>query len=124
MAGWLALAFIAFATLSPIEDRPSFAGPQTERFAAFAAMGLAFVLGYPRRTVLIVLVVVGSAFMLEAMQLITPDRHGRLLDAVVKVAGGFTGVATGRLILFLLRSQFPRLKSPRSIPRVERLPTL
>lgn len=111
IAGWLALAFIAFVTLSPIQDRPSFFHPQTERFAAYAVMAMAFVLGYPRRTALIVLFVVFSSFTLEAMQLLTPDRHGRLLDAIVKVAGGFAGVGAGHLILLVLRSQFGRLRS-------------
>lgn len=111
VAGWLALALIAFVTLSPIQDRPSFLHPQAERFAAFAVMGLAFVVGYPRRTALILLFVVFSAFTLEAMQLLTPDRHGRLLDAVVKVAGGVTGIGAGHLILLVLRSQFGRLRS-------------
>nr|WP_175619242.1 VanZ family protein [Bradyrhizobium sp. 2S1]MCK7671255.1 VanZ family protein [Bradyrhizobium sp. 2S1] len=111
VVGWLALAFIAFVTLSSIQDRPSFANPQAERFAAFAVMAMAFVLGYPRRTALIVLFVVFSAFTLEAMQLLTPDRHGRLLDAVVKVAGGLAGIGAGRLVLLVLRSQFGRLRS-------------
>ncbi|WP_229196107.1 VanZ family protein [Bradyrhizobium acaciae] len=112
IAGWLALAFIAFVTLSPIQDRPSLFHPQAEHFAAFAVMALAFVLGYPRRTALIVLFVVFSAFSLEAMQLLTPDRHGRLIDAIVKVAGGLAGIGTGRLMLFMVRSQFGRLRSP------------
>lgn len=111
IAGWLALAFIAFVTLSPIQDRPSFADPQAEHFAAFAMMALAFVLGYPRRTALIVVFVIFSAFTLEAMQLLTPDRHGRLLDAIVKVAGGFAGIGMGHLMLLVLRSQFGRLRS-------------
>ena len=111
VAGWLALAFIAFVTLSPIQDRPTFFHPQIERFAAFAVMAMAFVLGYPRRTGLIVLFVVFSSFTLEAMQLLTPDRHGRLLDAVVKVAGGLAGVGAGHFILLVLRSQFGRLRS-------------
>lgn len=111
IAGWLALLFIAFVTLSPIQDRPSIASPQTEHFAAFAVMGLAFALGYPRRTLLIALVVICSAFTLEAMQLLTPDRHARLLDAIVKVVGGLTGIGVGRLLLLMLRSQFDRLKS-------------
>ena len=38
VAGWLALAFIAFVTLSPIQDRPTFLHPQAERFAAAAAV--------------------------------------------------------------------------------------
>jgi hypothetical protein len=111
IAGWFALAFIAFVTLSPIQDRPSFANPQAEHFAAFAVMALAFVLGYPRRTALIVLFIICSAFTLEAMQLLTPDRHGRLLDAVVKVAGGLAGIGAGRLLLLALRSQLGRLRS-------------
>ncbi|WP_223968353.1 VanZ family protein [Bradyrhizobium sp. RD5-C2] len=111
IAGWLALAFIAFVTLSPIQDRPSFFPPQTERFAAYAVMATAFVLGYPRRTALIVLFVVFSSFTLEAMQLLTPDRHGRLLDAIVKVSGGLAGIGAGHLILLVLRSQFGRLRS-------------
>ncbi|MBR0750726.1 VanZ family protein [Bradyrhizobium jicamae] len=111
IAGWLALLLIACVTLSPIQDRPSLAGAQLERFVAFATMGLAFVLGYPRRTLLIVLFVVGSAFMLEAMQLLTPDRHGRLIDAIVKAAGGTCGIATGRLVLLYLRGKIERLRA-------------
>ncbi|MHC2335706.1 VanZ family protein [Bradyrhizobium sp. USDA 4454] len=111
VAGWLALAFIAFVTLSPIQDRPSFFHPQTERFAAYAVMATAFVIGYPRRTTLIVLFVVFSSFTLEAMQLLTPDRHGRLLDAIVKIAGGLAGISAGHFILLVLRSQLGRLRS-------------
>lgn len=112
VSGWLALAFIAFVTLSPLRDRPSLFNPQAEHFAAFAVMALAFVLGYPRRTALIVLFVIFSAFTLEAMQLLTPDRHGRLLDAIVKVVGGLAGVGAGQFLLLVLRNQFGRLRSP------------
>src|ERR1700716_3264009 len=42
IAGWLALGFIVYATLSPIDTRPVLADPQYEHFAAFALMGLAF----------------------------------------------------------------------------------
>ncbi|CAN7492070.1 hypothetical protein LJR220_004471 [Bradyrhizobium sp. LjRoot220] len=41
IVGWLALAFIAYATLSPIDSRPVVAGVQFEHFAAFALLGLA-----------------------------------------------------------------------------------
>jgi hypothetical protein len=81
-AAWAALAFIAFATLSPIQYRPTLAGPQLEHFAALAAMGCAFVLAYPGRTTIVIVIVVGSAFGLEALQLLTPDRHGRTIDAL------------------------------------------
>jgi hypothetical protein len=101
IAGWLALAFIVYATLSPINARPVVAGPQLEHFAAFAFMGLAFGLAYPNRMLLVVAIVVGSAFGLEALQLLTPDRHGRVLDALMKAAGGICGISAGQLISLL-----------------------
>jgi VanZ family protein len=97
IAGWLALAFIVYATLSPIDDRPSVAPPNFERFVAFALVGLAFALAYPKRLVLIAAIVLISAFGLEALQLLTPDRHGRLVDAVIKAAGGLCGIGIGQL---------------------------
>ena len=66
IAGWLALAFIVYATLSPIDDRPVVAGPQFEHFAAFAVVGLAFGLAYPRRIFLVAAIILISAFGLEA----------------------------------------------------------
>lgn len=108
VAGWLALAFIVFATLSPINDRPVVAAPHFEHFAAFAFVGFAFGLAYPKRLVLIAAVVVISAFGLEAMQLLTPDRHGRLIDALVKAAGGICGIGIGQLGLLALRAQTSR----------------
>jgi hypothetical protein len=105
VAGWLALAFIIYATLCPIDDRPAVAGPQVEHFAAFALTGLAFALAYPNRIFLIITIVVGSAFMLETMQLLTPDRHGRLLDAMVKAAGGFCGIGAGQIVSLFLPHQ-------------------
>jgi VanZ family protein len=107
-AGWLALGFIAYATLSPIYDRPVVAGPQLEHFAAFALLGLAFSLAYPNRLFLVVALVVGSAFGLEALQLLTPDRHSRVLDALMKAAGGVCGISTGQFMWFLLRTRFSR----------------
>jgi VanZ family protein len=109
-AGWLALAFIVYATLSPIQDRPVVAGPQFEHFAAFALTGLAFALAYPNRILLVVAIVVGSAIGLEALQLLTPDRHGRVLDALVKAAGGICGISAGQLMSFLLRTRITSIR--------------
>lgn len=101
-AGWLTLAFIAFATLSPIGDRPVVAGLQLEHFAAFALLGCAFAFGYRRSTLLVIALVIGSAFALEALQLLTPDRHGRALDALVKAFGGACGIGAARVVPLLL----------------------
>lgn len=108
VAGWLALAFIVYATLSPIGDRPVVAGAQLEHFAAFALLGLAFGLAYPKRLFLVAAIILGSAFGLEALQLLTPDRHGRLIDALVKAAGGICGIGLGQLGRLVLRAQIKR----------------
>ncbi|MGY3145991.1 glycopeptide antibiotics resistance protein [Bradyrhizobium sp. USDA 3397] len=92
-SGWLALALVAFVTLAPIYDRPMIAPPNVERFAAFFILGLALVLAYSNRIILITLIVVGSAVILEALQLLTLDRHGDLMDVLVKVAGGVCGIS-------------------------------
>jgi hypothetical protein len=109
VASWLALAFIVYATLSPIDARPVLADPQVEHFAAFAVLGLAFGLAYPNRIFFIFAIVVGGAFTLEALQLLTPDRHGRLLDALIKAAGGTCGIGMGQ---FVVRTQMGRSVNP------------
>jgi hypothetical protein len=109
IVGWLALAFIVFATLSPIDDRPVLAPPHFEHFAAFALVGFAFGLAYPRRLVLIASLVLISAFGLEAMQLLTPDRHGRLIDAAIKAVGGVCGIGISQLALLVLPAQTNRV---------------
>ena len=109
---WLTLAFIVYATLSPISARPALAGPQLEHFAAFALMGLALGLAYPSRVLLIVVFVVGVAIGLEALQLLTPDRHARVADALVKALGGVCGIGIGQLVPFLLRLKSARPDSP------------
>jgi hypothetical protein len=110
LASWAMLAFIAFATLSPLEERPAVASQHLEHFAAFALLGFMFVRGYPTRTLLTVGIVIASAFALEALQLLTPDRHGRLLDALVKAAGGIFGIGVGRLAVPLLWQQINRIR--------------
>ena len=101
--GWLTLIFIIFATLSPAGVRPSISGPHLEHFAAYALMGLAFALAYPNRILLVVVIVVGAALGLEALQLLTPDRHGRAADAFVKALGGISGICIGQMLSFLFR---------------------
>jgi VanZ family protein len=103
IAAWLALAFIVFVTLSPIGARPSVASPHLEHFAAFALTGVAFALAYPNRILTVVAIVVGTALGLEALQLLTPDRHARAADALVKAFGGISGICAGQLMYFLIR---------------------
>ena len=101
LAAWGLLAFIAYATISPIQDRPTLAvSTSFEHLAAFAALGVMFSLTYPRQVVLVCLIVIGSAVLLEILQLLTPDRHGRVPDAIEKIAGGIVGIVVGYAILY------------------------
>ena len=111
-AGWLTLAFIVYATLSPISARPEVSTPHIEHFAAFALMGLAFALAYPSRLLLVITIVVGAAVGLEAIQLLTPDRHARVVDALVKTLGGISGIGAGQLLSFLLRFRSAKAGGP------------
>lgn len=88
---WAILLAIVFATLSPIGLRPHAGNVGSERFLAFAAVGLLFGVAYPRHLWLVALMVSGVAVGLEVLQHLTPDRHGRIPDALEKLAGGFAG---------------------------------
>jgi VanZ family protein len=100
VAAWAFLAFIAYATLSPIQARPVVANPNMEHVAAFAVMGSLFCLAYPRHIIFVCLIVLGSAVLLEYLQTLTPDRHGTVVDALEKMAGGVLGIFAARMALY------------------------
>lgn len=96
---WAALAVLVFVTISPLDLRPVVtANPNIERFAAFAIVGLLFGFAYPRSLALDAVFIVIAAGTLEALQFITPDRHGHIADALVKAAGGAFGVMLALII--------------------------
>ena len=111
---WGLLLLIAIATLSPIGLRPHLGGVSVERFGAFAAFGLLLGMVYPRKFGLVMAVVVASAFLLEAAQFLTPDRHGRMIDAAVKAAGGVFGV----ILAFVLTRALVLIRPARSVSSV------
>ena len=96
-AAWLTLGFIVFATLSPIDLRPQFAEQALEHLAGFAVLAFLFGMAYPRHFVAVMTLVVASAILLELLQMLTPDRHARLIDATIKLAGGIVGVIAARI---------------------------
>jgi VanZ family protein len=100
LGAWSLLAFIAYATVAPIQDRPSSpTSTNIEHIAAFVVLGSAFCVAYPRRLALVCSIVLGSAVLLELFQLLTPDRHGRIQDALEKMTGGLVGVLVGWALL-------------------------
>jgi VanZ family protein len=95
VAAWLSLAFIAYATLSPLNERPEISGlfSHFDHYLAYAVAGGLFAFAYPRHAPFVCIIVFGSAVLLELAQLLTPDRHARVLDALRKLIGGALGIA-------------------------------
>jgi apolipoprotein N-acyltransferase len=99
---WSLFLLVALATLSPIGVRPNLPlEVDAERALAFAALGFAFAVAYPRHLWAGAAIVVIGAFGLELLQLLRPDRHGRVFDAVVKTSAACIGLGLGWLTLSL-----------------------
>ena len=96
VAAWAFLIFIIYATLGPLGTRPELTAVFIERFGAYGVLGALFGLGYPRRLVLVCLLIFGGAVILEFLQLFIPDRDARVIDAAEKLAGAAAGIITVR----------------------------
>ncbi|WP_065756003.1 VanZ family protein [Bradyrhizobium paxllaeri] len=110
VAAWIAIIVIAYATLTHIgfvysiyfKLAPYLMRPAMRTYAhfehviAFAILGALFWFAYPRRLILVCCIVFGAAVLLEVLQTITPDRHGTLIDALEKMAGGAAGILCAR----------------------------
>ena len=107
ITAWLCLLFIIYATLSSIDARPQLSSDEPapvvylEHFGAFAVLGLLFCLAYPRRFTFVCILVLGSAVLLEVLQIFIPDRDARVADALEKLAGGVAGILAARAFLAL-----------------------
>ena len=105
-AAWAAILIIAYATLTKVgfvyaiyfKLAPLLRQPAMQTYAhfehiiAFALLGGLFTFAYPKRPFLVCCIVFGGAALLEFAQMLTPDRHGTLIDALEKVAGGAVGI--------------------------------
>ena len=99
---WAFLAFIVFATIFPLQYRPTlFNSADLEHIGAFAVLGGLFCLAYPRQIILVCFIVLGSAVLLEYLQTLTPDRHGTLIDASEKFLGGALSIFATRATIYL-----------------------
>lgn len=111
---WSLLFTIFLVTISPIGLRPhTLTTVNLDRGAAFAAISMLFVLGYPDRWKRIGLLLVAGAALFEIMQVISPTRHAHVEDALVKSLGVLVGVAAGYAAPYLSASVRPSLV-PRS----------
>src|ERR1700735_932015 len=90
---WAWLIFVAFASLVSLHSRPALTDTEPfsivlfERVAAFAVLGLLFSISYPPRFRFTLILVLGSAIVLEILQIFVPDRDARVMDAIAKLVG-------------------------------------
>ncbi|MDA9521369.1 hypothetical protein XI06_13615 [Bradyrhizobium sp. CCBAU 11434] len=119
IAAWAAVSLIGYATLTRVQfiymvygrirpflfgvDIPTWA--HLEHAVAFLTLGTLFALAYPRRTLMVCVIVIGSAIIFELLQTLTPDRHGTVFDASEKIVAGCAGIAAVRLAQFILTAK-------------------
>ena len=97
---WLLLLALAVVTVGPIEFRPISPLPvQIERATALAIIGFVFALAYPRHIVLVGLILFAVTAVFEALQVLEPSRHGRVVDLAVKLVGAAIGLGLGWLVM-------------------------
>jgi len=94
ITAWTAFAAIVFVTVSPIEMRPGdMFSVDVDRALAFGLLSSIFMVAYPRHALLVGGFVVLSAGGIELLQALSPTRHARLDDAIIKGAGALGGMA-------------------------------
>jgi VanZ family protein len=112
VAAWMAIIAIAYATLARIgfvysvyyKLAPLLIRLEIKTYVqfmhvvAFALLGALFTFAYPGRILVVSCIVIGGATLLEFAQTLTPDRHGTLMDALEKIAGGAAGILLVRTI--------------------------
>src|SRR5882724_6267800 len=105
LACWITAAAIVYGTFVRVgvfyaiyfKLAPWLGHPSMHKFAAiehllvFALFGALIAFAYPNRLTTVCCVIFFSAVLLEYLQTLTPDRHGTILDACEKIAGGLLG---------------------------------
>lgn len=103
-AAWAGLALIILVTISPIQARPpDITTTDLDRGIAFFVMSGLFVIAYPRRPIVMTILLFCAAFLIELMQFASVTRHPQLHDAVIKAVGVLLGVSAGLLVNLMRR---------------------
>jgi hypothetical protein len=112
----MSLAAIIFVTVSPIDWRPDDVLPvDVDRALACGVFAGLFVLAYPRHWPWVGAAMVLGAGLMELLQELSPTRHARFDDAMVKAMGAFVGVAFGALLASALKLDRPARSRPRLV---------
>lgn len=128
IAAWTAFAAIIFVTVSPIEMRPGdIFSVDLDRALAFGLLSSMFMIAYPRHALYVGGFIVLSAGAIELLQALSPSRHARLDDAIIKGAGALGGMvlAFSYNALRSLRHARRRARvASQGTPATQRLPVM
>lgn len=96
VSAWLCFIAILFVTVSPIGLRPhDVMTVGFDRAFSFAVMSALFVIAFPRHWVIVAILMIAVAGVFELSQELSPSRHAKWNDAVVKAAGAVIGTMIG-----------------------------
>ncbi|GGE17945.1 hypothetical protein GCM10011390_41420 [Aureimonas endophytica] len=105
LVAWGMIAAIVFVTVCPIGLRPpTETTVNLDRALAFALLGAAFALAYPKRGLALLILLPLAAFGIETLQYLSASRHPQLADASYKALGAAIGVCLGRLTLAIAKA--------------------
>ena len=113
IAAWLGFAAMLFVTLSPIEMRPGdIFNVDVDRALAFGLLAAMFMVAYPRHALFVGGMIVLSAGAIELLQALSPTRHARLDDAIIKGSGALGGMLVAEAYTTLRRWRHARRRGP------------
>lgn len=92
---WILLFVLFILTVGPLGLRPTVGHPNAERLLALAVLGFAFSLAYPRRLLVVLVLLAGALCCFEYLQHFLNYRHATALDVAIKLAGAVLGVGSG-----------------------------
>jgi VanZ family protein len=99
VAAWLLVLGAIILTLGPQKLRPhTGVEHDLEHALAFALLGLAFGLGYPRYRAVLALLAVAGIGLMEVLQQWVPARHANVRDFAVNGLGACAGIAVAALL--------------------------
>jgi VanZ family protein len=99
---WLLAVAIVMLSLGPPSTRPvTGAGHNLEHLLIFAAMGVAFCFGYPRRFLLLPIALLAFTAAIELAQMMVPGRHARLNDFLTDAAAVCVGIGVSFVLVKL-----------------------
>jgi VanZ family protein len=109
VVAWALAVVVALLSVVPPDSRPVTVVPHDfEHFAIFFATGFAFGVGYTRRPVMVVVMLILFAGLVEIAQVFVPARHARFSDFIVDALAACTGALLSAALSRTLSQTLPK----------------